>query len=106
MPEAESVKAEQLVPVLAELARALNALRADGGSAPEGLDPSAAAAFVGVSVSKWHAMNAAGHCPAPVELGDRCPRWLRGELRAWLYAGAPTRVTWLQIRRDALRRTA
>lgn len=103
MPEPEPVSAEELVPLLARLCRALEA---PDGVAPEGLDPPAAAAFVGVSVSKWHAMNAAGYCPAPVELGDRCPRWLRGELRAWLYAGAPARATWSQIRRDVLRRTA
>src|SRR4051794_18749732 len=100
MPEGQPAAAEELVPVLTRLCRALDAMDGAGGAPPEGLNPAEAAAFVGVSVSKWHAMNAAGYCPAPVELGDRCPRWLRGELRAWLYAGAPTRVTWSQMRRD------
>jgi len=72
----------------------------------EGLDAAGAATFIGVSVSKWHAMNAGGLCPAPVELGDRCPRWIRSELRSWLLGGAPPRVRWAAMREAALRRSA
>ncbi|HRK30348.1 MAG TPA: hypothetical protein PLD59_04655 [Tepidisphaeraceae bacterium] len=72
---------------------------AEAGQA-EGLDAASAARLIGVSRSKFLAMDSAGHVPSRVELGDgRCPRWSRGELVAWLRAGAPTRVTWQQ-RRD------
>jgi predicted DNA-binding transcriptional regulator AlpA len=87
--------------VIALLARIAAAAEAP---AVEGLDAADAARFCGVSRSKWLAMSNAGHCPAPVELGDRCPRWLRSELNAWLRAGAPTRTTWKQIRESSLRR--
>jgi predicted DNA-binding transcriptional regulator AlpA len=98
----EPVTNEDLAPLLARLSEALESL---GGVAPEGLTAGRAATFVGVSVSKWHAMNSAGGCPSPIELGDRCPRWLRSELMAWLRRGAPSRVTWLQIREAAMKRT-
>jgi predicted DNA-binding transcriptional regulator AlpA len=72
----------------------------------EGLTADQAAAYVGVSVRKWHEMNGSGKCPAPVELGDRCLRWPRSELKAWLLAGAPTRVTWRVLREREMRRSA
>lgn len=70
----------------------------------EGLDAQSAARLIGVSTSKFHAMNAAGHVPAPAELGDRCPRWSRGELVAWFRAGAPSRARWNAMRDVFLRR--
>jgi predicted DNA-binding transcriptional regulator AlpA len=94
---------DQLLLLLARLAAALEDF---DGIAPEGLAAGQAAAFVGVSRRKWYEMDAAGLCPASVQLGDRCPRWLKSELQAWLRHGAPTRVTWRQIRDQALRRTA
>ena len=72
-------------------------------SCTEGLTAERAAALVGVSVSKFYAMNLSGQIPAPVELGDRCPRWLRSELLLWLRHGAPSRARWALIR-DALLR--
>lgn len=74
------------------------------GVAPEALDAAQAARLCGVCRSKFHSMNSARQCPAPVELGDRCPRWLASELRAWLRAGAPARAAWQQIRAIELRR--
>ena len=72
-------------------------------SSTEGLTAERAAAFVGVSVSKFYAMNLSGQIPAAVELGDRCPRWLRSELLLWLRHGAPSRARWA-LMRDALLR--
>jgi predicted DNA-binding transcriptional regulator AlpA len=73
----------------------------------EGLDAPAAARFIGVSTSKWHDLVANGHAPEPVRLGSgNCPRWPRGELRAWLLNGAPPRVRWVAMRDAAIRRSA
>jgi predicted DNA-binding transcriptional regulator AlpA len=85
---------------------ALLARIADGVDAgrAEGLAPSAAAQFIGVSLAKLHDMNAHGLLPAPADLGDRCPRWSRGELVAWLRAGTPGRARWNLMRDTALRR--
>jgi predicted DNA-binding transcriptional regulator AlpA len=77
----------------------------DAGSA-EVLDPAGAARFLGISVSKVHQLNAAGELPSPAELGERCPRWSRTELKAWLFAGAPGRSRWEAMRHAALRGVA
>lgn len=69
----------------------------------EGLSPADAARFIGVSTSKFHSLNSSGMLPSPVELGDRCPRWIRTELRAWLLAGSPSRIKWNSIRDAKLR---
>ncbi len=73
---------------------------------PEALTADQAAVLCGVSRSKWYDLDAAGQCPAPVEIGDSggCRRWLRSELLAWLRAGAPSRVKWLAIREAVARR--
>jgi predicted DNA-binding transcriptional regulator AlpA len=86
------------------LARVVELLEQQAAGEPEGLDPSAAARFIGVSVAKVHQMNRDGLMPAPAELGDRCPRWARSELKAWLLAGSPSRVRWIHQRDIALRR--
>ncbi len=88
------------------LAKIASACAPTDGVVPEALDASQAATLCGISKSKWHAMNAAGQCPAPVELGDRCPRWLRSELMGWLRHGAPTRVRWVMMREQVLRRAS
>jgi predicted DNA-binding transcriptional regulator AlpA len=76
-----------------------------GEAPPEGLDAAAAARLIGISVSKFRAMDAAGEVPAPVQIGTgRCPRWLRSELLAWLRAGAPSRLRWAQMREVLLKR--
>jgi predicted DNA-binding transcriptional regulator AlpA len=85
------------------LSRLAEVLGPADGVAPEALDAGLAARLCGVSRSKWHAMNAEGLAPSPVELGDRCPRWLRSELLAWLRSGAPPRLRWLALRDSAMR---
>lgn len=93
------------MPDLATIAALLNRVVVALESPPaEGLAAEDAARLVGVSVSKWHAMNAGGQCPAPAELGDRCPRWSRGELIQWIRAGAPARSRWQLMRDVAMRR--
>src|SRR5687767_11671509 len=70
----------------------------------EGLAVRGVAAFLSVSDSQVHALNAAGHLPAPAKLGDgRCPRWSATELRCWLLHGAPARTRWAMLRDAALR---
>jgi predicted DNA-binding transcriptional regulator AlpA len=91
--------------LLAELADQLTRAIAEAALV-EGLSAQHAARFVGVSVSKWYAMNAAGECPQAVELGaSGCPRWLRSELLAWLRSNAPVRSKWRQMRDVVMRRT-
>lgn len=68
------------------------------------VDAAGAAKMLGVSISKFRAMHDGGRVPAPIELGDRCPRWSVRELRAWIDAGAPTRLRWEALRLGALRR--
>jgi predicted DNA-binding transcriptional regulator AlpA len=93
---------------LDDLAALLTRVVAAVEAAPvEGLDARAAAAFCGVSESKWRDMDTRGHCPTPAQLGDgRCPRWSRSELLAWFRAGCPSRASWRLVRDQLLRRTA
>ena len=78
-----------------------------GSQQAEGLDPKAAAAFCGISISKLHQLNAAGQIPAPSEIGDgRLPRWSKTVLRAWLIAGSPSRLTWRAMEAAAIRKIA
>jgi len=70
---------------------------------PEGLTPAEAAKLVGVSVSKFHAMNDDGRIPAAVKFGDRLPRWSRGELTKWMQSGAPPRSRWEGMRASVMR---
>lgn len=53
-----------------------------------------AAALVGVSRAQWWRLHAAGKVPLPVYLGTKAPRWRVEELRDWLAAGCPDRLTW------------
>ena len=112
MPESGAAIPAPLTPELAGLlARALGEVAAslrDGSDvAPEALTPEQAAKLCGVSISKWHQMAATSQTPSPIQLGDsgRCPRYLRGELLAWLKAGAPSRSRWELIRPPELKRT-
>ena len=75
---------------------------------PATLTRQQAAAYLNVSLSQFGAMETGGSLgPVPLELGGpRCIRYLKSELTAWLDAGAPSRPTWQQIRRTALRRSA
>lgn len=89
---------------LEEIVALLREIRDMMATPMEGIGPNDAAKFCGVSVSAWRAMNARGLCPAPAELSERCPRWTRIELRAWLLAGSPPRARWQTMRDGALRR--
>lgn len=95
-------------PLLDPLSAALLVIFREAAEAvtAEGLDPASAAALLGVSVRKLHEMNSAGQIPAPVELGDRCPRWLKSELVLWLRHGAPNRAKWVLMRDTLMRRVA
>lgn len=42
-------------------------------------------------------LDCAGKIPAPVRLG-RAKRWNLAELREWLAAGAPDRLTWIAMK--------
>jgi predicted DNA-binding transcriptional regulator AlpA len=57
-----------------------------------------AAALVGVSRAQWWKLHASGKVPLPVYLGTKAPRWRVEELRDWLAAGCPDRLTWQRIR--------
>lgn len=53
-----------------------------------------AAKAIGVSRTKFFELHSAARIPRPIRLGRRCPRWSIDELRAWIAAGAPDRMTW------------
>jgi predicted DNA-binding transcriptional regulator AlpA len=72
--------------------------------APEGLDAADAARFVGVSRSSFYQLDERGLVPAAVLVGDTKRVWPRSELRAWLLAGAPSRLHWRAMRDQALRK--
>jgi predicted DNA-binding transcriptional regulator AlpA len=96
------VRSDRLARVEELLARAVTALEA--GQA-EGLAATEAAAFVGVSISKFRELDANGLIPSPARLGDgNCPRWSRTELGAWFRAGAPSRLRWTAMRDSVLKR--
>lgn len=73
---------------------------------PLAYDRAGLAAALSVSVAMVDAMNTKGTLPAPVDLSDRCPRWPRREIEAWLLAGSPTRARWAEIRDQVLRKYA
>jgi predicted DNA-binding transcriptional regulator AlpA len=50
---------------------------------PRGMDAERAAAYVGLSRSKWLELVDAGDAPAPLDLGG-CPRWDRQKIDHWL----------------------
>jgi predicted DNA-binding transcriptional regulator AlpA len=61
---------------------------------PVMVDAKTAASLCGVSRSTWLGWDSAGLCPQPVRLGGRV-LWAVDVLRAWAWAGCPSRVTWL-----------
>ena len=67
--------------------------------APLAVDAAEAARLLGVSVSHWHAMMAAGRCPTGFRLGRR-RLWSTAELKAWLDAGAPPADRWMAAKKQ------
>lgn len=59
-----------------------------------------AARLLGISRAHLLKLHSTGQLPAPVRLG-RSVRWNRAELVAWLAAGAPPRVRWVQLWKGA-----
>ena len=57
------------------------------------LRASAAAAICSVSERTWRTWDVAGKIPRAVYIG-RAARWRADELRAWVAAGCPNRITW------------
>lgn len=51
------------------------------------------ATLLGISRRHVWSLRATGRLPAPIRLG-RSTRWVEGELRRWLAAGAPPRAEW------------
>ena len=99
MPDTDPITT--LAEQIARLAAAL-----DARTAPrEGLTPTEAAAFLGISPAKLHQLDASGLIPSPAQIGDgRCPRYSASELRCWLLAGAPARLQWRAMRDASIRR--
>lgn len=57
----------------------------------------AAAKLVGVSTATWDRMSAAGKTPAPLRFSQRNVKWRLQELKDWIAAGCPERMTWESI---------
>lgn len=96
---------EQLATIIGLLERVAAAVEQRPAVEPECLTFAEAAQFIGVSISKLHALNLAGQVPAPLLIGDgNCPRFARTELRQWALAGCPVRARWLAMRESTLRR--
>jgi predicted DNA-binding transcriptional regulator AlpA len=60
-----------------------------------------AAAILGISRAQLWKLHASGRIPLPVYLGTKAPRWRADELRSWLAAGAPDRLTWQKLQKEA-----
>lgn len=58
---------------------------------PAVLGVAAAARYCGVSEAQWRRWTAAGKNPAPTVL-DKCKRWGRATLDAWVAMGMPPRA--------------
>jgi len=65
----------------------------EGGPTLLLLRTESAAAMCDVSARTWRTWDAAGKVPMPVRIG-RVPFWRVEELKAWIAAGCPDRVTW------------
>jgi predicted DNA-binding transcriptional regulator AlpA len=60
------------------------------------LRASEAAALCNTSVRTWRAWDAAGKIPRAIRIG-RSTFWRPADLRAWVTAGCPDRITWEAI---------
>ena len=56
-----------------------------------------AAALCSTSTRTWRTWGTIGKIPRPIHIG-RIPFWRYDELKAWVEAGCPNRVTWDAIR--------
>jgi predicted DNA-binding transcriptional regulator AlpA len=61
------------------------------------LDAHRAAAVCGTSARTWRAWDVAGKVPAPIRIGRRT-FWRAEDLRGWVAAGCPDRLTWEALR--------
>ena len=52
-----------------------------------------------VSVRHLWRMVSAGSIPQPLQIGKRLRRWPVEEIRTWLRAGSPDRVTWERMKK-------
>ena len=59
-----------------------------------------AARFLGISLRHLYKLHSSGRLPLPVRLG-RAVRWPREELAAWIAAGAPNRIRWEALVKQA-----
>jgi predicted DNA-binding transcriptional regulator AlpA len=57
------------------------------------LDAHHAAAVCGTSARTWRTWDVAGKIPAPIRIGRRT-FWRAEDLRNWVAAGCPDRLTW------------
>ena len=56
-----------------------------------------AARRLGICRAQFWKLHSSGKLPLPVRLGTKAPRWRVDELRAWLEAGCPDRLTWQKM---------
>ena len=61
------------------------------------LTADAAARLCSTSLRVWRQWDAAGKIPQAIRIGRR-PLWRLDELKAWIAAGCPNRITWHAIR--------
>lgn len=66
---------------------------------PLAVDAKQLGAMLCLSTRTIRQLDVSGKLPKPVRIGARSVRWPVDELRAWLAAGAPNRVTWETIRK-------
>jgi len=58
-----------------------------------------AATLLGISRAQLYRLHSSGRLgPLPFYLGTKAPRWSVAELRDWLAAGCPDRLTWQRLR--------
>jgi predicted DNA-binding transcriptional regulator AlpA len=61
------------------------------------LDAHHAAAVCGTSTRTWRTWDVAGKIPAPIRIGRRT-FWRTDDVRNWVAAGCPDRLTWEALR--------
>jgi predicted DNA-binding transcriptional regulator AlpA len=63
------------------------------------VDARIAARLCSVGKTLWFKLHSSGRCPMPVKLGRRT-LWNIQELRAWVDAGCPCRLTWETMKKN------
>lgn len=91
MPKVDEKKWVDEIPAVAEADGKPVVVFVQQVATPAVLGVAAAAHYCGVSEKQWRRWTEAGKNPAPTKL-DKCHRWARATLDAWVTMGMPPRA--------------